>query len=101
MVGDRGGVLDTTLGDAGRLVRPGAVPVQTPTARRSSPTPVFAPGTYDRRVDLTKEVAGSVGGPFRGAAATLSLRTASPSAATTRCAAGRITTRCTAAPATT
>ena len=70
MVGDRGGVLDTSLGDAGASF---AQPLYT---FDSNGPPFlaytgFRPGTYDRRVDLAKEVAGSVGGPFGGAAAVL------------------------------
>ena len=60
MIGDRGGVLDTALGD------PGHVRAAQYTFNSNGPPFViytgFRPGTFDRRVDLTQGV------PVRSAA---------------------------------
>lgn len=70
IVGDRGSIRNTELG------APGAQ-FSAPQYSFNSNGPPFLvytglrPGTFDRRVDLKKELAGSVGGPFTGGAVTL------------------------------
>jgi Ca2+-binding RTX toxin-like protein len=64
MIGDRGGVVNTLLGTNG-------APFATDSYSSNGPPFIsytgLRAGSLDRRVDLQKELAGSVGGPFSGA----------------------------------
>ena len=65
MIGDRGGVRNTVLGS------PGAMFSESQYTFDSNGPPFlvytgFRTGTFDRRVDLARELPGSVGGPFVG-----------------------------------